>query len=43
MSLIALVGGIGLFFIMRPYLATSIEGPPSSAAWRANASSSACW
>ncbi|WP_426229943.1 monovalent cation/H+ antiporter subunit A [Pararhizobium sp. DWP3-4] len=28
MSLIALIGGIGLFFIMRPYLATSIEGPP---------------
>ncbi|WP_434064266.1 monovalent cation/H+ antiporter subunit A [Pararhizobium gei] len=28
MSLVALVGGVGLFLAMRPYLATSVEGPP---------------
>ncbi|CAN7221301.1 monovalent cation/H+ antiporter subunit A [Pararhizobium sp. LjRoot235] len=28
MSVIALVGGVGLFLIMKSYLATSIEGPP---------------
>ena len=28
MSLLALIGGIALFLIMRPYLATSVEGPP---------------
>lgn len=28
MSLIALVGGVGLFLIMKSYLATSVEGPP---------------
>ncbi|MBP2237452.1 multicomponent K+:H+ antiporter subunit A [Sinorhizobium kostiense] len=28
MSLVALSGGIGLYFLMRSYLATGIEGPP---------------
>ncbi len=28
MSLIALVGGVGLFLTMKSYLATSVEGPP---------------
>jgi multicomponent K+:H+ antiporter subunit A len=28
MSFVALAGGVGLYFLMRNYLATSVEGPP---------------
>ncbi|WP_342394669.1 monovalent cation/H+ antiporter subunit A [Sinorhizobium numidicum] len=28
MSFVALTGGVGLYFLMRSYLATSVEGPP---------------